>query len=100
MPPRDEWSSPAVEREPPLADFGSLRLALLFGAGAVTLALLVAPLADRSRQEFARNGDNLDRMSTGSISGRGNYTIRKSVLQTSPNSVCIIRPNGSRSGDC
>lgn len=101
MTPGDDWNSPATERDPFLANAGSLRVALLFGAGAVVVALLVAPLAEnRSKQQFARNGDNLDRMSTGSVRTGGNYTIRKSVLQTKPNAVCIIHPNGSRVGDC
>lgn len=82
-----------------LASSGSLRVALLFGAGTIALALLVAPFVEnRSRHELARG--NLDRMSTGSVPTGGSYTIRRSVLQTTPNSVCIIRPNGSRSGDC
>jgi hypothetical protein len=101
MPLGEDWNSPAAEREPIMASFGSLRLALLFGAGAVALALLVAPFAEnRSRHELARNGDHVDRMATGSVPGGRSYTVRRSVLQTNPNSVCIIRPNGSRSGDC
>jgi hypothetical protein len=42
-------------------------------------------------------------MPIGSIGQRSNpgaYTIRRSVLQPSPNAVCIIRGNGMRTGDC
>ena len=45
----------------------------------------------------------LDEMTTGSIGRtgyRGEYTIRKSVLQSSPQTVCVIRDNGVRIGDC
>jgi len=96
----DDWNSPA-QREPAVAGLGSLRVALLFGAGAIALALLVAPIVDRqTRMELAGNPANLDRMSTGSVNKGDRYTIRRSVLQTNPNSVCIIRPNGARNGDC
>lgn len=81
---------------------GALRIALLFGAGAIALAVLVAPLADRSTRALVAGSPALDTMSTGSIPGTPNssYTIRRSVLQASPQSVCIIRSNGARSGDC
>ncbi len=36
---------------------------------------------------------------TGSI-GANTYTVRRSVLQRSPDAVCIIRTDGGRSGDC
>ena len=58
------------------AGMGMLRITLLFGSAA-------------------------DMTSTGSVSGyHGGYTIRRSVLQPSPNSICIIRDNGTRSGNC
>ena len=82
---------------------GSLRFALIFGAAAVALALFVVPFAERQAQTLMAGGPvGLDTMSTGSIGPRagGSYTIRRSVLQTSPQSVCIIRQNGSRTGDC
>lgn len=83
------------------AGMGLLRIALLFGSAAVALALFATPyLADQSRQQVVgtRYG-GLDLMSTGSI-GANTYTVRRSILQTSPNAVCIIRENGARSGDC
>mgnify|MGYP000877438131 CR=1 FL=1 len=97
----EDWNSRPAGREPVIAGLGSLRVALLFGAGAIALSLLVIPVVERqSRTAFVDGPDNLDRMSTGSIQTGGSYTIRRSVLQTKPNAVCIIRPNGSRSGDC
>ena len=81
-----------------VAGTGVLRIALLFGSAAVALALIAAPLA----QNYARSqvAGGFDMMSTGSTPATNSYTIRRSVLQPAPESVCIIRPNGSRSGDC
>ena len=83
-----------------LLDFGSL-------------ALIATPLLDNrtrsARDDFA---GGLDRMSTGSVGSRGSvgstgstgrrdtYTLRRSVLQPLPTSICVIRENGQRSGDC
>ncbi len=96
-------------REEEQVDFlgvaGSLRFALIFGAAAIALALFVAPFAQKQADAIlARGPVGLDTMSTGSIgparSGGGTYTIRRSVLQSSPQAVCIIRPGGARTGDC
>jgi hypothetical protein len=99
-----DWDSIRPERSFRAADagMGILRITLLFGSAAVALALLVAPLLeDQTRQAFARDGfGRLDTMSTGSIGRSGIYTIRKSVLQSGPDSVCLIRQDGRRSGDC
>ena len=80
-----------------------LRLVLLFGTGAIALALILAPIADRySRQRvvIADLPDGLDMNATGSVSHAGRYVLRKSVLQASPASVCEIHQNGARIGDC
>jgi hypothetical protein len=94
---RRDRSSRTVE-----AGMGVLRITLLFGSAAVAMALLATPLLDRgSRQQFAGGPfpAGLDMTSTGSI-GKTVYTIRRSVLQPSPGSVCIITADGRRSGDC
>lgn len=81
---------------------GVLRITLLFGSAAIALALLATPLLEKgASQQFASGGypAGIDMTSTGSI-GRSEYTVRRSVLQTSPEAVCIIRNNGRRSGDC
>jgi hypothetical protein len=81
-------------------EWGALRITLLFGAAAVVLALIAVPLLDgRSGSALVRNA-GLDMMSTGSIGDATSYTIRRSVLQSSPEAVCIIRSDGARSGDC
>jgi hypothetical protein len=80
-----------------LSEWGALRITLLFGAAAVALALIAAPLLE-SRD--GSGGAGLDMTTTGSIGGTTSYTIRRSVLQSSPDAICIIRADGSRSGDC
>lgn len=83
---------------------GSLRIALLFGAAAVVLALILAPIAQNQAERLVYSSypAGVDMMPTGTVGQRGSgaYTIRRSVLQPSPNSVCIIRENGMRTGDC
>ena len=81
------------------AGMGALRIALLFGSAAVALALIVAPVAEKQFVRQAGVG-GLDHMSTGSIGRSDIYTVRRSVLQASPSSICIIQGNGRRSGDC
>ncbi|MCC0044484.1 MAG: hypothetical protein H6892_08980 [Brucellaceae bacterium] len=106
--PEQNWNNRPKEDEPQdfLGVAGSLRFALLFGAAAIALALFVTPFAERQAESLmARAPMGLDTMSTGSIgpSGSGSggsYTIRRSVLQSSPNSICIIKQNGARTGDC
>lgn len=86
------------------AGFGILRVSLLFGSAVIALALIATPYLEREsrlRTAGAERGLQLDRMSTGSVGAAGEtYTMRRSVLQASPRAVCIIRDNGSRSGDC
>lgn len=85
---------------------GILRVTLLFGSAAIALTLILVPIADkhaRDRMFASVESPGLDRMSTGSIAPRDageSYTIRRSVLQQDPNSVCIIRESGARSGSC
>jgi len=102
MNPEAEWNAVRGERGTifGMASMGVLRVTLLFGSAAVALALIIAPIADsQTRSQFADGG--LDRMSTGSIGQKSSgYTIRRSVLQNSPTSICVIRDNGTRSGDC
>ncbi|MGE0282240.1 MAG: hypothetical protein AB7P20_16730 [Rhizobiaceae bacterium] len=82
------------------AGMGALRIALLFGSAMVAIALLVTPLLDQRDSLGVNATAGIDAMNTGSIGTKSSYTIRRSVLQDSPASVCIIRSNGRRSGDC
>jgi hypothetical protein len=82
---------------------GILRITLLFGSAAVALALIIAPIAESQTRSYADDDSRpfgVDDMATGSIKRPINvYTIHKSVLQSSPDAVCVIR-DGRRSGDC
>jgi hypothetical protein len=99
-----EWDSIRPDRSFRAADagMGVLRVTLLFGSAAVALALVATPFLDsqpRSKpiRDFA---SGLDMTATGSITRREIYTVRRSVLQSQPDSVCIIRSDGGTSGDC
>lgn len=100
-----DWETIRSDRYSRAADagMGMLRITLLFGSAAVAIALLATSyLDDPSRSQFARNGygAGLDMTATGSVSRQSTYVIRRSVLQPSPESVCVIRTDGRRSGDC
>ncbi|UVK40339.1 hypothetical protein LHFGNBLO_001795 [Mesorhizobium sp. AR10] len=95
-----DWDSIRPDRSRAAdAGMGILRLTLLFGSAAVALALIATPLLD-SQMRSQSSRDGLDTMSTGSIGHRDTYTLRRSVLQPQPSSICVIRANGTRSGDC
>ena len=99
----DRWNADdqAGESVFGIAGMGILRFTLLFGSAAVALALVLAPIADSQSRQFAGAGEtNVDRMSTGSVPAGNRYTVRKSVLQDSPTSICVIYDNGQRSGKC
>jgi hypothetical protein len=99
--PEDEYTS---RERLEYAGGSILRIALLFGSVSIALAMIVTHLLDKNfsgnvtQTESASSG--LDFGSTASIGEKGRYIIRKSVLQPDPNSVCIIRENGTYSGDC
>jgi hypothetical protein len=84
---------------------GALNIALLFGTAAIALSLILTPmLADRADQRrLAHVQEDFDLLTTGSIPkaepGTKHYTIRRSVLQETPGSVCVIQPYGT-DGDC
>ncbi|UXN62526.1 hypothetical protein [Phyllobacterium zundukense] len=86
---------------------GILRITLLFGSAAVALALIIAPLADRGSQAVVdySTSRSIDEIQTGSIKTpdpitTSTYTIRRSILQSSPKAVCILNSDGSKIGDC
>ena len=99
-----EWDSIRPDRSFRAADagMGILRVTLLFGSAAVALALIAVPVLDKQTRSSSRDAvaNGLDTMSTGSIGSRATYTLRRSVLQPLPSSICVIRANGKRSGDC
>lgn len=107
---RDDWEAPRMNRGWGIggAGMGALRVALLFGSAGIALALILTPIIENQTDRMASSTyaagypAGLDMMATGSIGQRssGSYVVRRSVLQPSPNSVCIIRDNGMRTGDC
>lgn len=83
---------------------GALNAALLFGTAAIALSLIITPmLSDRTDgRRLAHVQEEFDRITTGSIQadkGIKHYTIRRSVLQETPGSVCIVKGYGA-DGDC
>jgi hypothetical protein len=86
---------------------GALRLSLLFGSAAIALTVVLAPIAEKqvARSTIAQN--SIDQISTASTRKNGkttgvntNFIIRKSVLQTDSNDICIISADGTRTGTC
>ncbi len=64
----------------------SVQAALMFGSIGLALSLLAAPLL---AQAVATMGDRgVDGMTTGSIGGASRYTVRRSVLDGSPQTLC------------
>jgi hypothetical protein len=81
------------------AGVGALRLALLFGSAVIALALIAVPMLAGRDQAVRPGSAGLDMVNTGSI-GHGTYTIHRSVLQPHPEAVCVIRSDGSQTGQC
>lgn len=88
---------------------GALNIALLFGTAVVALTLILTPmLADKTKSSvFASVPPEYDSITTGSIpkgeagakSEAGKrYTIRRSVLQETPGSVCVVQGYGGGVG--
>jgi len=81
---------------------GAINLALLFAVTAIAVSLVLTPmLSDKTTGQMAGRPVDIDGMSTGSIPGGRDagkhYTIRRSVLQDTPGSVCIISPGNGNS---
>lgn len=98
-----DWRDRSSAWDNQAGGFSVLRVALLFGSIAIAIAMLVVPILQSGARDtsFANRGAGVDTMATGSIrNGGARYTIRRSVLQPAPDSTCIIRENGARSGDC
>ena len=82
---------------------GVLNIALLFGMVAIALSLIVTPMlaGKTTSPRLAQIPDNFDMISTGSINrnvDKKSYSIRRSVLQPTPGSVCIVEGYGNESG--
>lgn len=98
-----EAGSDRVQSERP-GRSGVVNVALLFGTAMIALALVIPPMVDGSsdKRRLAFEPEEFDNITTGSIGtseGTKRYTIRRSVLQETPGSVCIVEGYGA-GGDC
>lgn len=90
------------------AGSGALRLSLLFGSAAVALAVILTPIVESEATRLASNRSGVDLIATGStvaaskrvLTAKNVYTIRRSVLQSDRNDICIIGADGVRTGTC
>lgn len=94
---KDFWNAVRVRErgERGSQRIGVLNLALLFGTAAIALSLIVTPMlsGQSDKKSLAYTADEYDNITTGSITrtdGAKRYTIRRSVLQETPGSVCIV----------
>ncbi|MEM7303597.1 MAG: hypothetical protein AAF468_21160 [Pseudomonadota bacterium] len=81
----------------------SIEMAMFFAVAAIAITFALTPLISDSGDKIARNSsDGIDRTVTGSINNgsTNRYVVRRSVLQPSKTSQCVIYPNGTQSGDC
>ena len=84
-------------------DSSAMRVALLFGSAAVAVALILTPIIDRGAGSVMANravSAELDKIATGSVNDARVYTIRRSVLQSSPADICVISQDGRERGAC
>ncbi len=101
----DFWKTVRVRKRATIRSgkTGALNLALLFGTAVIALSLIITPMlaGHDDQRRMAHLHEDFDMISTGSIKpAEGNskkYTIRRSVLQDTPGSVCIVQ--GYSSGD-
>ena len=90
---------------------GVLNIALLFGTAAIALSLIVTPMLATGNDErrLAHVQEDFDLITTGSIrpahkagtpsdNTNKHYTIRRSILQETPGSLCIVQGYGADSG--
>ncbi len=100
----DFWSSvyPRASHLDRPARFSALRLALLFGTATIAMAFILPPMIGSSPNgsELWASDPGIDYTTTASIRTQRTYTVQRSVLQSSADSVCIISARGHRSGEC
>ena len=98
---KDFWDTvrPSERTEHKSQKTGVLNLALLFGTAVIALSLIVTPMltGTTGNKSLAYTPDEFDNITTGSIGNTVDrskrYTIRRSVLQETPGSVCILNAN-------
>ena len=90
-----------------VAGSGALRLALLFGSAAVALTIILTPIAENQVVRSVSVQSGIDQIATGSTLNANrispitrSYVIRRSILQSDKNDICIIGSDGVRTGTC
>lgn len=82
----------------------SIEMAVMFGVIAIGFTIFITPYLTNESKRVAENeslfGNGIDNTVTGSIPKSRRYTIRRSVLQPSKSSRCIIFSDGRKYGDC
>jgi hypothetical protein len=99
----DDWDQASHTPARTILDSGAIRVALLFGSAAVAFTMILTPIIGRGPADFAGRrigASKLDATATGSILKTRGYTVRRSVLQGGPDSVCIIDQKGGERGKC
>lgn len=84
-----------------------VRYALVFCAVTLSAAFLLTPQlmdpkSDINQMAYKMGGPGVDPVTTGSIKKQpaNEYILRRSVLGRSANEICIIRRDGTQSGNC
>ena len=105
MAKEDFWNDVRIRRRMSYTSYktGALNLALLFGTAAVALTLILTPIlaSKQDNRSLALIADDFDTITTGSVPQKEHgktYSIRRSVLQETPGSVCIVEGYGN--GGC
>jgi hypothetical protein len=108
------WAvSDEIKWNPPKKSLNAVHLSMLFAAGVVAVAVVITPiLAEKTDWTVANSGGQIfDNVVTGSVgstsdgiqknpfSGKKQYTIRRSITQTSVEE-CVIYDNGARTAGC
>ena len=79
-----------------LQQLASVQAALLFGAVAMALAVLAAPMLQSATAFYAENrAFGIDRVMTGSIEKGKRHTVRHSVLDAKPGHACVDKSTAS-----
>jgi hypothetical protein len=89
------------------AGTGALRLSLLFGSAAIALTVILTPMAENQVARSVVLPAGIDQIATGSTPAARrappatrNYVLRRSVLQSGKDDICVISADGMRTGSC
>ncbi len=99
----DDWGQASRTPARTILDSGAVRVALLFGSAMVAFTMILTPIVGRGASDSMSKraaASKLDATATGSILKTRGYTVRRSVLQGGPESVCIIDEKGGERGKC